>query len=227
MRGVFTHDSCRMTHDVQKGDHIMQEIPSVAMPSTPPTAQPYSRRGREDEVKVAQLIIFHLGDEEFAAKIAEVREIIKTGAITPIPDAPDFIKGIINVRGDIVVTIDPKTLFSLAENDVACKHVVITEQEKNIFGLMVDEVTEVMRIPETEIKPPPELLTALREEYVRGVVTLENRLIILLDLSRVLSDDELQRLSEVRKMQKIASTEMSKEESKEVSKQKRVKKGNL
>ena len=167
--------------------------------STTPVTQP-TRRGREEEVKVVQLIVFHLGEEEFAAKIAEVREIIKTGVITPIPDAPEFIRGIINVRGDIVVTIDPKILFHLAEKEVPCKHVVITEQDKNIFGLMVDEVTEVMRIPEAEIKPPPELLTAIHEDYVRGVVTLENRLIILLDLNRVLSDEELERLSEAQKV---------------------------
>lgn len=178
-------------------------MPNEDAPITPQS----TRRGREEEVKVAQLIVFHLGEEEFAARIAEVREIIKTGAITPIPDAPPFIKGIINVRGDIVVTLDPKVLFSLAERDVPCKHVIITEQEKNIFGLMVDEVTEVMRIPESDIKPPPELLAAIREEYVRGVVTLEDRLIILLDLRQVLSDEELERVTEVQRMRRVAAAQ--------------------
>ncbi len=152
----------------------------------------------EKEAKIVELIVFNLGDEEFATNIDQVREIMRIGTITPIPDSPDFIKGVSNVRGEIPVIIDLKARFFLPsiKRDVEDRHIVITEQEKNIFGLLVDEVTEVLRIPETDIKSAPELVTRIDREYVSGVITLENRLIILLDLSKVLSAEELSRLSE-------------------------------
>jgi len=152
----------------------------------------------EEETEIVQLIVFELGDEEYGADINQVREIIRTGTITPIPDSPAFIKGVSNVRGEIPVIIDLKERFFLSsvERDVQDRHIVITEQEKNIFGLLVDEVTEVLRIPQADIKSAPELVTRIDREYVNGVITLENRLIILLDLSKVLSEQELARLTE-------------------------------
>ena len=151
----------------------------------------------EKEAEVLQLIVFNLGDEEYGANINQVREIIRTGTITPIPDSPDFIKGVSNVRGEIPVIIDLKARFFLPQDeDVESKNIVITEQEKNIFGLLVDEVTEVLRIPETDIKSTPELVTRIDRTYISGVITLENRLIILLDLAKVLSPEELAKLAE-------------------------------
>src|ERR1051326_9088797 len=152
--------------------------------------------GQVDESKIVQLIVFHLGDEEFGIPIGEVREIIKAGAVTPIPEAPNFVRGLINVRGEIVATIDLRSRFSLgAPNVEEPKHTVITRQGDTLFGLMVDEVTEVLRIPEAEIKRTPELAANHTDFYVTGVLPLDSRLIILLDLSRVLSEDELRELS--------------------------------
>lgn len=151
-----------------------------------------------EEGNIVQLIIFTLGDEEFGAAIKQIREIIKVGSITLIPDSPDFIKGITNVRGEISVLINLKACFFLQEKkDVPSKHIIITEQKKNLFGLMVDEVTEVLRIPEREIKPTPELVTRIDRTYISGVITLGNRMIMLLDLSKVLSDEELSRLARI------------------------------
>lgn len=153
-----------------------------------------------EEAKIVQLIVFNLGEEEFGVEIGAVREIIRTGTITPIPDSPEFIKGVINVRGEIVATIDLKArFFSRAKEDIESKHILITAQENNLFGLMVDEVTEVLRVPETGVKPAPELVAKVQEQYVSGIVTLENRLIILLDLAKVLSVEELARLAEAPK----------------------------
>ncbi|MFC1782889.1 chemotaxis protein CheW [Planctomycetota bacterium] len=161
---------------------------------------PQTQKGKSITAKadIIQLIVFDLGDEEYGADISQVREIIRTGIITPIPDSPDFIKGISNIRGEVPVIIDLKARFFLppVKREVVDRHIVITEQEKNIFGLLVDEVSEVIRIPETDIKSAPELVTRIDREYVSGVITLENRLIILLDLAKVLSNEELARLSE-------------------------------
>ncbi|MEE8179635.1 MAG: chemotaxis protein CheW, partial [bacterium] len=148
-------------------------------------------------IKIVELIVFNLGDEEFAADIEQVREIIRRGTITPIPDSPDFIKGVTNVRGEITVVIDLKARFFLPlKREVESKHIVITEQEKNLYGLMVDEVSEVLRIPEKEIKSTPELVTRIDRVYMSGVITLENRLVILIDLAKVLSEEELAKLAE-------------------------------
>jgi len=181
----------------------------------------------KEEAQVTQLIVFNLGDEEYGADINQVREIIRTGTITPIPDSPDFIRGVSNVRGEIPVIIDLKARFSLpsSKRDVEDRHIVITEQEKSIFGLLVDEVTEVLRIPETDIKLAPELVTRIDREYVNGVITLENRLIILLDLSKVLSSEELARLTEFSQRHRSAEDKREmKERHVEVSPQAEAKK---
>ncbi len=164
-------------------------------PISPQTQQ--KKSASEEESKVIQLIVFNLGDEEYGANINQVREIIRTGNITPIPDSPDFIKGVSNVRGEIPVIIDLKERFFLPiRKDGGNKHIVMTERDKSVFGLLVDEVTEVLRIPQTDIKLAPEIVTRIDREYVNGVITLENRLIIMLDLAKVLSAEELARLSE-------------------------------
>ena len=162
-------------------------------------AVPAGRQEQRITDRIIQLIIFNLGDEEFGADIAQVREIIRKGTVTPIPDSPDFIKGVTNVRGEIAVVIDLKRRFFLrTKKDVEEKHIVMTEQDKNLFGLMVDEVSEVLRIPEKEIKTTPELVTRIDRIYISGVLTLENRLIMILDLKNVLSEEELAKLSEIR-----------------------------
>jgi len=162
-----------------------------------------SKKTTADEAKIVQLIVFNLGEEEFGTEIDQVREIIRTGTITPIPDSPDFIKGVANVRGEITVVIDIKACFFLSiKKEVESKHIVITEQEKNLFGLMVDEVAEVLRIPEAEIRPTPEVVTRINKKYISGLVTLDNRLIVLLDLTKVLSEEELARLTEVSERQR-------------------------
>jgi len=158
------------------------------------------------EEQIVQLIIFDLGNEEFGARIDDVKEIVKVGAITPIPDSPDFIKGMANLRGDIVLAIDLKARFNLSSKEDDMKHMIIRAQDKNLFGLMVDEVTEVLRIPGTEIKPRPNFITKIEKRYINGVLTLGDRLVILLDLVKILSEEEMARLSEMR----IATAEAQK-----------------
>lgn len=152
----------------------------------------------EQEQQIVQLIVFHLEDEEFGVPISEVREIIATGPVTPIPNSPKFIVGVINVRGEVPVVINLKERFGLRmKKEIESKHIVLTEQYKNLFGLLVDEVTEVLRVEENTISKAPELVTRIHEDYVRGVLTIDNRLILLLDLSKVLSEEDLERYTEI------------------------------
>ena len=160
---------------------------------------PKVERERRKEGKIVQLIVFNLGDEEFGANLDQVREIIRTKLVTPIPNSPDFIDGLTTIRGEIAVVIDLKNRFSLpTKKGIEEKHIIMTVQDKNIFGLKVDEVTEVLRIPEIEIKATPGLVVKVDTDYIRGVLTLKDRLIIMLDLEKVLSDEELVKLSENR-----------------------------
>lgn len=152
------------------------------------------------EGRIVQLIIFQLARQEFAIPIGEVREIIRGGPITEVPGAPYFIRGMINVRGEIAVILDLKKRFGLPESETGGpNHVVITAQGKNLFAFIVDEVTEILRLSETEIKPTPELATKIDENYVSGFVMRAGRLIVLLDLVKVLSEQALTALAQARR----------------------------
>lgn len=198
-RGAFALSADISTAEMVVGEVDMEEKNIKGAESQLQKNPQKVEKERRKEGKIIQLIVFNLGDEEYGASIEQVREIIRTRVITPIPNSPDFIDGLTNVRGEIAVVIDLKNRFFLpTKKEIKEKHIIMTEQDKNLFGLKVDEVTEVLRIPEIEIKTAPELVTKVDTDYMRGVLTIENRLIIVLDLKKVLSEEELTKLSEIR-----------------------------
>jgi purine-binding chemotaxis protein CheW len=142
-------------------------------------------------------VVFSLGGEEYGVKINQVREIMKTGDVTMVPNAPDFIRGIINLRGKIVVVIDLEKRFLLKRaEEFTGKHIIISEMAESTFGIMVDEVTEVMRIAAENIKDAPSIITKkINANYLVGVGTIKDRLLILLDINKVLAEEELVDLS--------------------------------
>ncbi|MEI7741650.1 MAG: chemotaxis protein CheW [bacterium] len=154
--------------------------------------------------ETVQIVVFELDREEYAVEINELREIIRVPIITPIPNSPDFIRGILNLRGKIVVVVDLEKRFSLVrENKIDAGHIVITEVNGNSYGVVVDKVREVLRIPRETIQPTPSLVTSkIRTDFLEGVVVLagkaahESRLIILLNLSKLLQEKELMSLGE-------------------------------
>lgn len=155
--------------------------------------------------EVAQVIVFELDGEEYAIKITDLREIIKIPNITPIPNTPEFIKGIFNLRGKIVVVVDLEKRFSLVrENKFQSKHIIIVEVDNNDFGVVVDQVKEVLHVPVSNIRPTPELVSAkIHADYLSGVIVFDNkdgassRIVVLLDLIKLLSDKELLELGKV------------------------------
>ena len=174
-------------------------------------------RSSDSQDKIVELVVFSMGDEEFAANIDQVREVITRGTITPIPDSPDFVEGITNVRGEITVAVDLEGGLSLeSPQEGEGKHIIITEQESSLFGLIVDEVTQVLRIPESQIRPTPEAVTRMKKVYVNGVITLDERLTILLDLSKVLSEESLARLTQLRLPDNEADPPIGGDEAKEL-----------
>jgi purine-binding chemotaxis protein CheW len=156
-----------------------------------------------DEVKrtgdEVQLVLFELEDETYAIEIHQVREIIKLIDITPVPRTPTFIRGIINLRGKIVIVTDIKERFNLKKNRQGT-HIVIVDVDGNTFGIIVDDVSRVLRIMRDDIKETPSIITEkIHAKYAKGVVILDDKLVILLDPSALYSEDEFAELGETRK----------------------------
>lgn len=159
----------------------------------------HAATGAFGEEKLVQFVVFSLGDEEFGVDIEQVSEIVRIGKFAPIPDSPEFIRGLTNVRGTIIAVIDLKKRFALREEKgVEGKHIIITREQKNLLGILVDEVTEVLRVAQKEISPAPGMTTVIHKKYMSGVITAGERMIILLDLKSVLSEEELEKLAQLR-----------------------------
>ena len=152
---------------------------------------------RRDDV-LLQLVTFSTGDEEFGVDILRVQEIIRTMAITKVPKAPEFVEGVINLRGKVIPIIDLRRRFGL-QSKAHDKHtrIIVIEINTMIVGFVVDSVSEVLRIPTSTVEPPPPVVAGLESEYISGVGKLEDRLLILLDLDRLLSRADIDALGQL------------------------------
>lgn len=150
------------------------------------------------DAELIQLVTFSIGEEEFGVDILKVQEIIRTMEITKVPRAPQFVEGVINLRGKVIPIIDLRSKFGLQfrEHDQHTRIIVI-EINDMIVGFVVDSVSEVLRIPASTVEPPPPVVSGLESEYINGVGKLEDRLLILLDLNRLLSSEEQDQLAQV------------------------------
>jgi len=145
-----------------------------------------------------QLVSFRLGSEEFGVNILEVQEIIRVVEITRVPQTPSFVEGVINLRGRVVPIIDLRKRlgFAAAEHDKNTRIVVVTI-DGNILGMVVDSVSEVLRVPLTAIEPPPDfIVSGVEAEFITGVAKLEDRLLLSLDLSKIIGAVELAALTD-------------------------------
>ena len=166
---------------------------------------PEQKKEDKTHAKEAQLVIFRLTGEEFGLEIGQVREIIRMQDVTPMPKAPQFIEGVINLRGQIIAVMDLTKRFGLKKTDRTEKtRIVVTEVKDKTVGLIVDEVPEVLRISEDAIDPTPEMIESqINSEFIRGVGKLEERLIILLDVDKIMSSEEIKQVSENAKEQGV------------------------
>ena len=143
-----------------------------------------------------QFLTFHLGEEMFAIGILSIREIIEYGQLTEVPLVPPFIRGVINLRGAVVPVVDLKARFGGGATQVTRRTcIVIIEleagEECQVIGIVVDAVSEVLEIPGTEIEPPPLFGARIRTDFISGMGKVGGHFVILLDMGRVLSVDEL------------------------------------
>lgn len=156
-------------------------------------------RAREETQQVKQLVSFRIAKEEFGVDILMVQEIIRLPAITPIPNASEWILGMINLRGRIIPIVDLRTQLRMSglvgEENERKRRILIIEMGGHVTGFVVDSVSEVMKIPVDEIEPAPNLVTSsISAAYISGVIKLPNRLIILLDFKQILKTKDKREL---------------------------------
>jgi purine-binding chemotaxis protein CheW len=155
------------------------------------------RNVRQAAVPQVQLVTFRVGGEEFGLDVFQVHEILRWQAPTAVPRAPAFVEGVLDVRGTLVPVVDLRRRFELKEAAYDDEtRIVLVDYQGERLGLVVDAVTEVLRAPETAITAPPAYVRGLAAEYLRGIVRLESRLVVLLDLDRILSSTERLALQE-------------------------------
>jgi len=139
-----------------------------------------------------QLVVFSLGREEFAVEVTQVREIMRMEEITRMPKSPHFVEGIINLRGQIIAVVElAKRLNLEAGERSGDTRIIVVEAEDIKVGMIVDSVSEVLRVESEAVEASPTLATDVSSAFLRGVVKKDNRLIILLDLTKVLSLEEM------------------------------------
>lgn len=150
----------------------------------------------------AQLVVFQLAGEFYAVDIHQVREIIRVPEVTRVPRTPDFVEGVINLRGSVIPIIDLRKRFGMDAADANDEQrIVVVELEDKTLGVIVDAVTEVLRIERDKIEPPSPYIVSVDTQYITGIARLEERLVILLDVARVLSTDEREALVRFEKEQ--------------------------
>ena len=133
-----------------------------------------------------------MDDGQYGVDIDEVKEIIRMQDITKVPRTPEFVEGIINLRGNINPVVDLRKRLCLRVPDrTDTNRIVVVDIGNQDLGFVVDAVTEVLRIPSDSVEPPTQVITSRESEYLVGIAKVDNRLIILVDLAKVLSNTEL------------------------------------
>lgn len=138
-----------------------------------------------------QMVVFQLNEQAYGIDIASVFEIIRMESVTRVPRTPDFIEGIINLRGKIMPVIDLCKRFNLTLADrTNSSRIIIVDVNGNTMGMIVDAVSEVLRVSAASIEPPPPMINGIQADYLRGIAKLDKRLIIILNLERMLCGQE-------------------------------------
>lgn len=144
--------------------------------------------------KHVQIVVFGIGRESFGVPIDVVQEIVRVPEVTAVPDAPGFLEGVINLRGRIVPVVDLRRRLNLARaGRTRSSRVLITENGGSTVGLLVDSVSEVLKLQPDAVEAPPEMISAIGIEYITGVARTGERLIIFLDLKKVLDAEDMKR----------------------------------
>ncbi len=157
-----------------------------------------------------QYLTFSLGGDMFAIGILHIKEIIEYGTLTTVPMMPEFIRGVINLRGAVVPVIDLSARFGRHATEISRKTCIViievqTQEGKQDVGVIVDAVSEVLEIPATEIEPAPSFGAKIRVDFIAGMGKIDGRFVIILNVNRVLSVDEMAMLTGVNEVDEGAA----------------------
>lgn len=140
---------------------------------------------------LSQWVTFRLDDEKYGINVMSVQEVLRMTEIAPVPGAPDYVLGIINLRGNVVTVIDTRTRFGLSEHEADDQtRIVIIEAENQVVGILVDSVAEVVDLEGSQIESAPNVGNDESAKYIQGVSSQESELLILVDVNKLLSDEE-------------------------------------
>ena len=156
-------------------------------------------KSRDEGTGTMQLVSFRLDEEEYGIEITKVQEIILLGEITRVPQTPNFIKGLINLRSMVIPIVDLRLRFGIPEQTPTDNtRIMVVNVAGKTIGIVVDAVSEVLRIARGQITPPPPTVAGLGRDYLTGLAKLEKRLLILLDIDRLLTHEETPAVDTVR-----------------------------
>ncbi|WP_028862497.1 chemotaxis protein CheW [Psychromonas aquimarina] len=146
--------------------------------------------------EIFQRVTFQLENETYGINVMQVQEILRYTEIAAVPGAPDYVLGIINLRGNVVTVIDTRSRFGLMPADITDNsRIVIIEAEKQVIGILVDSVAEVVYLKKSEMEVAPHVGTEESSQFIQGVTNRDDGLLILVDLNKLLSDEEWDELS--------------------------------
>lgn len=148
---------------------------------------------RKDQAndEVLQWVTFQLEEETYGINVMQVREVLRYTEIAPVPGAPDYVLGIINLRGNVVTVIDTRSRFGLMPGEITDHtRIIVIESERQVIGILVDSVAEVVYLRSSEIDTTPSVGTDESAKFIQGVSNREGKLLILVDLNKLLSEDE-------------------------------------
>ncbi len=155
-----------------------------------------SQAEQAENSTVTQWVTFRLEDERYGINVMQVQEVLRMTEIAPVPGAPDYVLGIINLRGNVVTVMDTRKRFALPQHEADdATRIVIIEAEDQVVGILVDSVAEVVYLDQPDIESPPNVGNEESSRYIQGVANREDGLLILVDLNKLLTDEEWREFS--------------------------------
>ena len=159
------------------------------------------------DATIMQIVGFQLANEEYGLDIMRVQEIILIGTVTQVPQVPDYVRGLINLRGHVIPIVDLRRRFDLPDTgQTEEQRIIVVNVHNKTIGIVVDAVNQVTRVTADQIEPPPTSVDGIDHEFITGLAKFDKRLVILLDIERLLTTEETGRLNELAESAPAAQT---------------------